>query len=69
LRLRHAAAHLLQGNPTVMTAARAAGYDSEASFIRAFSREYGSPPARWRGEQRKLGEALLQQSPRDESPG
>jgi len=58
LRLRHAATQLLQGNHSIIAVARAVGYDSEASFIRAFSREYGSPPARWRGEQRKLSVRL-----------
>jgi AraC-like DNA-binding protein len=69
LRLRHAAAHLLRGNHSVIAVARAAGYDSEASFIRAFSREYGSPPARWRGEQRKLGETLALQDAGGDAAG
>jgi transcriptional regulator GlxA family with amidase domain len=28
------------------------GYESEAAFNRAFEREFGSPPARYRREQR-----------------
>lgn len=38
--------------PTLMVAERA-GYGSEAAFSRAFTRQYGMPPATWRRRNRK----------------
>jgi AraC-like DNA-binding protein len=35
---------------TIQQIATAVGYDSEASFNRAFKREFGRPPARYRKE-------------------
>ena len=48
------AADLLRSGRTGLTrVAEAVGYQSDAAFIHAFRREYGSPPATWRrqGEQ------------------
>lgn len=47
LRLRRAADLLEQGE-SCAEAAHASGFSSEASFTRAFKREYGKPPAAWR---------------------
>lgn len=51
LRLRHAGELLLAGHRGVGEVARQAGYRSEAAFIRAFARHYGTTPARWRAGQ------------------
>ena len=43
------AARLLRGERTsVIQVAEAVGYESEASFSRAFKGEYGVPPGLWR---------------------
>jgi AraC-like DNA-binding protein len=47
-RLQLAAQHLRQGDRPLATIAEDVGYDSEASFSRAFKREFGVPPATWR---------------------
>lgn len=47
-RLQIAAQELLAGGRTLAAVAEHVGYDSEAAFNRAFKREFGSPPARWR---------------------
>ena len=49
----HAAAELLRGTPEPVSAvATKVGYASEAAFSRAFRKQYGTPPARWRREAR-----------------
>jgi AraC-like DNA-binding protein len=47
-RLALAAQSLRAGRDPVGRVAERAGYDSEAAFSRAFKREFGMPPARWR---------------------
>ena len=47
-RLSLAADRLRDGNASIVRVAEQAGYDSEASFNRAFKREFGLPPATWR---------------------
>jgi AraC-like DNA-binding protein len=47
-RLRRAAAALKDSRRTVAALAEEYGYESEASFNRAFKREFGAPPATWR---------------------
>jgi AraC-like DNA-binding protein len=47
-RLRRAAAALRESRRPVAALAQAYGYESEASFNRAFKREFGVPPAAWR---------------------
>lgn len=47
-RLHEAAEKLLQGERSIAEIAFDVGYDSEASFNRAFKRAYGAPPATWR---------------------
>lgn len=47
-RLQLAKNKLRDGRDTIAEIAHAVGYDSEAAFNRAFKREFGSPPARWR---------------------
>ncbi|SAL01100.1 AraC family transcriptional regulator [Caballeronia arationis] len=47
-RLQLAARQLRLTNSSLMSIAEDAGYDSEASFNRAFKREFGQPPATWR---------------------
>ncbi|MBB3021040.1 AraC family transcriptional regulator [Microvirga lupini] len=48
LRLQRAAAHLAHTNMPVPKVAERAGYDSQASFTRAFSAAFGLPPATYR---------------------
>lgn len=55
LRLADAAQRLMGSGITVEEAAEAAGYASAAAFVRAFRREYGETPARWR---RQAGTAV-----------
>ncbi len=50
-RLDLAAHLLLAGDEPAAVIARTVGYASEASFSRAFTRRYGSPPRRWRTAQ------------------
>ena len=47
-RMQLAKQELLEGRKPLAQIAFAAGYESEAAFSRAFKRELGEPPARWR---------------------
>lgn len=47
-RLRTAQLHLRQTRHSIAQLARLVGYESEEAFSRAFKREFGLPPARWR---------------------
>jgi transcriptional regulator GlxA family with amidase domain len=47
-RLSLAANGLREGSTSIGRVAEQVGYDSEASFTRAFKREFGLPPATWR---------------------
>jgi len=47
-RLALAAQALRAGSEAVARIAERVGYDSEAAFNRAFKREFGAPPAKWR---------------------
>ena len=47
------AANLLSAsNAPLIQVAEAVGYQTDTAFSRAFSREYGLPPAKWRRSQR-----------------
>ncbi|GAA1939352.1 helix-turn-helix domain-containing protein [Nocardioides hwasunensis] len=48
LLLERAAYHLVTGDRPVVDVAFAAGYGSHEAFTRAFAREYGVAPSRWR---------------------
>ncbi|WP_201862621.1 AraC family transcriptional regulator [Microvirga soli] len=48
LRLQRAAAHLAHTSMPITKVAERAGYDSQASFTRAFSAAFGLPPATYR---------------------
>src|SRR3546814_1713649 len=48
-RMQLAARHLQTSRDTVLQVALEVGYESEAGFIRAFKREFGLPPANYRG--------------------
>jgi AraC-like DNA-binding protein len=50
-RLRLGARALTSTTHSIAQVAFDVGYESEAAFNRAFKREYGSPPARYRREQ------------------
>lgn len=53
------AANLLRrGNTPLARVAEEVGYQNDASFSRAFRREYGLPPAAWRRHCGQSGEAL-----------
>jgi AraC-like DNA-binding protein len=54
-RLQLAKERLRQGRGSVAQIAHAIGYDSEVAFNRAFKREFGHPPARWRDRHRDNG--------------
>ena len=62
LRLTAAARRLTSAALSVEAAALEAGYGSAAAFVRAFQREFGEPPARWRRAR------LSRESPRPERP-
>jgi AraC-like DNA-binding protein len=47
-RLALAAQALASGDDAIVRIAGRSGYESEASFNRAFKREFGMPPAAWR---------------------
>ena len=47
-RLQLAKEKLRDGRSNIAQIAHAVGYDSEVAFNRAFKREFGQPPARWR---------------------
>ncbi|WP_431024342.1 AraC family transcriptional regulator [Halomonas sp. H5] len=51
LRLQNAARQLRESPTPISRIALEAGYESEASFNKAFKREFGAPPATWRREQ------------------
>lgn len=50
-RISLAASKLRHGDASMLDIAGAVGYESEAAFNRAFKREYGVPPAKWRRSQ------------------
>lgn len=50
-RLQTAKEKLREGRGSIAQIAHAVGYDSEVAFNRAFRREFGLPPARWRDSQ------------------
>ena len=52
-RMQLARRELLEGRRPIAQIAFATGYDSEAAFSRAFKREFGEPPARWRASRRE----------------
>lgn len=52
-RLALAARALRAGNERPARIAESVGYESETAFNRAFSREYGMPPNRWRRDKAK----------------
>lgn len=47
-RLQTAKLHLRETQKTIARLAYFVGYESEEAFGRAFKREFGLPPARWR---------------------
>jgi AraC-like DNA-binding protein len=49
-RLRTARQTLRETSKTISQVAHAVGYESEEAFSRAFKREFGLPPARWRDQ-------------------
>ena len=49
-RIQVAAHELLASGKSIAQVAQQVGYESEASFTRAFKRELGMPPAAWRRE-------------------
>lgn len=64
-RLQLAARLLQTTNRSVAEIAAEVGYESEPAFNRAFRREYGAPPARFRNELRKTSESRsIQRRPR-----
>ena len=50
-RLQTAKLHLRETRKTIAQLAHSIGYESEQAFSRAFKREFGLPPARWRDQQ------------------
>ncbi len=56
-RLQLAARTLARTSRSVAAIAGDVGYESEASFSRAFKRQFGVPPARYRREQREVADA------------
>ena len=50
-RLQTAKMHLRETQKTIAQLAHLVGYESEEAFGRAFKREFGLPPARWRDQQ------------------
>jgi transcriptional regulator GlxA family with amidase domain len=48
VRLSIAAGHLATSSASISQIARLAGYDNEASLSKAFKREFGIPPGRYR---------------------
>ncbi len=51
-RMELAAIRLLESNDTTLDIAEDVGYESEASFSRAFKRHVGQPPGAWRNAQK-----------------
>jgi len=62
-RLRLGARSLTSTSRGVAEIAMDVGYESEASFNRAFKREYGVPPARYRRERKAVASAAAAHSP------
>jgi AraC family transcriptional regulator len=60
LRLQRAAIDLLDRDLSIERTARRAGYASQAAFTRAFSEEYGEPPARYRSAWREASTTTYQ---------
>ena len=54
-RLALAASQLRSSGSRLAQVAERFGYESEAAFNRAFKREFGTPPAQWRRQQRSPG--------------
>jgi AraC-like DNA-binding protein len=50
-RLQTAKLNLRETRTTIAQLAHSIGYESEEAFSRAFKREFGQPPARWRAQQ------------------
>src|SRR5260221_2791879 len=50
-RLETAKLNLREARGTIAQLAHSVGYESEEAFSRAFKREFGLPPARWRDQQ------------------
>ncbi len=50
-RLQTAKLNLRETRTTIAQLAHSVGYESEEAFSRAFKREFGQPPARWRDQQ------------------
>lgn len=50
-RLQAAKSQLRESQKTIGQLAYSVGYESEEAFSRAFKREFGLPPARWRDQQ------------------
>lgn len=50
-RLQTAKLNLRETRTTIAQLAHSVGYQSEEAFSRAFKREFGQPPARWRAQQ------------------
>jgi AraC-like DNA-binding protein len=67
-RLQLAAQHLTRTSKGVADIASDVGYESEAAFNRAFKREFGTPPARYRREQRAALNEISGRSAPIESP-
>jgi AraC-like DNA-binding protein len=57
-RLALAARQLRETREPLARIAERVGYDSEASFNRAFKREFGAPPASWRRRMRVMAEGM-----------
>lgn len=57
LRMQIAARRLRESTAPISHIAWEAGYESEASFSKAFKREFGAPPATWRREQHALSDS------------
>jgi len=67
-RMRIAANMLRDGKQSMSNVAYAVGFQSEAAFNRAFKREFGMPPAKWRRQIEAQEEARLNQSKRHDLP-
>ena len=50
-RMQSAKQHLRETRIPIAKLAHSVGYESEEAFSRAFKREFGVPPARWRDQQ------------------
>ena len=62
-RLQTGAQLLVSTSHSVGEIASRVGYDSEAAFNRAFKREFGKPPARYRAESRQAAHQAEQHAP------